>query len=319
MQLKIQKLELRNRLIAAPLAGYSNVVWRLLVHEFGAALSFSEMVSVEGIWRHHNRTLKYLQGDKEASPFAVQLFGADSDSFSRAIEVVEEYPFDLLDINMGCPVKKVVKRGAGAALMKDIDLAEKIIKTVRKKYSGPLTVKFRSGWSDETINAIDFAKMSEDAGADAVIVHPRTWEQGFRGEADWKIIAEAKKMVSIPVIGSGDVIDKASAERMFSETGCDGIMIGRAAIGGPWIFKEILEDYSPTVPEVFKAVDRHIELMLKYYNEKYTFAMMRKYLTKYMKGRPDAKKFYQEIYSLKDLTNLRICLEQYKQNLISLP
>lgn len=283
--MRIGSLELKNNFIAAPMAGYSDLPWRIIVAEMGAGMVFSEMVAAEAVKRAQKRTLKLVINDDRARPFGVQLFGSRPESFANAIPILRELPFDLIDINMGCPVRKVVKRGEGSALMRSPYKAEAIIKAVRAAYEGPLTVKFRSGWDESSKNAVEIARIAEGCGADAVIVHPRTREQIFKGRSDWRIIAAVKSAVNIPVIGNGDVTDKESAERMFAETNCDGIMIGRAAIANPWIFRELAGGPAPTLEERFALIRRHIELSMVFKTEeRHTIAMMRKFLSKYLKG-----------------------------------
>lgn len=245
--MNIGSLKLKNDFIAAPLAGFSDAPWRLIVTELGAALTFSEMISVEGLFRAKKRTLVYLKNFEAARPFGAQLFGHAPASFTRAIDLIKDFKIDAIDINMGCPVKKVVGRSEGSALMKTPKLAGEIIAATRRAWSGPLTVKIRAGWDDASINAVEIAKIAEAEGADAVVVHGRTRMQVFTGTVNLGIIAEVKRALKIPVIGNGDVCDLASAKQMFDETGCDGIMIGRAAIGNPWIFRELAGGASATL------------------------------------------------------------------------
>ena len=289
MTLQIGNLILPNNIVAAPMAGFSDLPWRILVKELGAGAVFSEMISAEALRRAQKKTIKLIINDKDARPFGIQLFGSRPESFVNAISVIKDHPFDLLDINMGCPVKKVVSRGEGSALMKSPKVIEAIIKAVRPAYNGPLTVKIRSGWDEGSKNAIHIAKIAEDTGVDCVIVHPRTCVQSFKGIADWKIIADVKSAVQIPVIGNGDVVDKESADKMFQETSCDGIMIGRAAIGNPWVFREVGGGAAPTLEEKLALIKKHIDLTLKFKDERHAISVMRKFIPKYLKGMPSHK------------------------------
>ncbi len=310
--LKIGKLELKSNVVAAPLAGFSDLYWRIIVAEMGAGLVFSEMIASEGLKRAHKRTLKYLKNNDRARPFGVQLYGKNPESFVNAIDIISGHPFDLLDINMGCPVRKVVSRGEGSALMKDPERVRAIIKAVRAKYAGPLTVKFRSGWDENSINAVEIAKIAEGEGVDAVVVHGRTKTQIFTGHADWKIIAAVKNAVKIPVIGNGDVVDKISAEKMFAETGCDGIMIGRAAIANPWIFREIAGFPSPTVKERFALMNRHYSLVMEHEDNRFASNVIRKFTPKYLKGVRGHKELAGKMGPIKKSTELMKCLEEFE-------
>jgi nifR3 family TIM-barrel protein len=312
--LKIGSLQLDSKAIAAPLAGYTDRAWRVLAREAGAGLVFSEMVSVEGLWRG-GKTLRYLKNDERARPFGLQLFGLNPESFERALAVIANEAnesIDLIDINMGCPVKKVVKKGAGSALMKTPDLAGKIIESVRKIYDGPLTVKIRSGWRAETINAVQIAKIVEAAGADAVIVHPRTQDQFFKGEADWDIIRDVKDNIKVPVIGNGDVVDHESFNKMLISTGCDGVMIGREAINNPMIFRDINGGVSVGRKEVFELIRRHLALLSEFEDERYTFQQFRKSIAKYLKRMEGSKRLFKDIYDAKDLRTVLSHLKSYE-------
>lgn len=314
MNLKIGKLGLKSKAIAAPMAGFTDKAWRILATGFGAGLVFSEMVSVEGLWRSGAKTLKYLDNDEKARPFGLQLFGAEPESFTKAVDIIlkGKNAFDLIDINMGCPVKKVVKRGAGSALMKDPKKAGLIIKTVRKIYSGPLTVKIRAGWSEKNINAAQMALVAQENGADAVIVHPRTQNQFFKGQADWNVIRSVKEAVKIPVIGNGDVVDKESCDRMLEETGCDGVMLGRAAISRPWVFRVINGGKAPEVEELFEIINEHFRLLLDHEDEAYAMISIKKFMAKYLKGIKGSKTFINEAYSIKISKELLRSLAKFR-------
>jgi tRNA-dihydrouridine synthase B len=289
--LTIGKLVLQNNLIAAPMAGYTDRVWRKIAIKCGAGLVFSEMISAEGLSRAQKKTEHYLLSLDDAKPFGIQLFGANPLAYAEAITILNDYPFDLIDINMGCPVRKVASKGAGAALMKTPAIAASIMKTVRSSYAGSLTIKIRSGWDDSAINAIELAKIAEKEGVDAIIIHPRTKMQAFHGKADWKIIAEIKNTVKIPVIGNGDIADKKDIARMFAETNCDGIMIGRAALANPAIFGT---DVSPLT-----IASEHFGLLCKHEENRYASNMIKKFLPKYLRGIAGNKELIRAIYSKK--------------------
>ena len=239
--LKIGNLLLKNYLIMAPMAGITNPPFRLIAKRLGAGLVVTEMVSAVGLSRGHEKTFRYLESTPEEKPLSVQIFGADPYDMAMAAEIAVEKGADLVDINMGCPARKVVKNGAGGALLRNPAAVRDMVAAVRKVCTVPLTVKIRSGWSHLEANFLEIAGIIEDCGADAVAVHPRFVKQGFSGQADWGIIREVKKNLGIPIIGNGDVFKPALALKMREETGCDGVMIGRGAMGNPWIFRQILD------------------------------------------------------------------------------
>ena len=256
--LAIGALRLPSPLLLAPLAGYTDLPFRLLCRESGAALCVSEMISCHGLIFNQKKTYELLFTVPEERPFAVQLFGGDPETMARAAAIVTELPVDLIDINMGCPVRKVVRKGCGAALMKEPRRAEAIIRAVCARSTLPVTVKFRSGWSDHHIIAPEFAAMAEDAGAAAVVIHGRTWAQGFGGKADWGVIRAVKEKILIPVIGNGDVLTRADGRAMMAATGCDGVMVGRGALGNPWLFG--LNDRPVSLAERMPLIQRYLQL-----------------------------------------------------------
>ncbi|SEM72508.1 putative TIM-barrel protein, nifR3 family [Syntrophus gentianae] len=265
-RLSLGSLELKNNMILAPLAGVSNMAFRVIAREAGCALAFTEMISANGLVRGNDKSRHYLLSSEEDKPLGVQVFGSDPVFLADAVRIADEQGADLIDINMGCPVKKVVKNGAGAALLKDPDRVSKILEMVRKATRKPLTVKIRSGWNGQNINAVRIAQIAEHQGIDAVIVHARTAVQGFAGSADWRVIEEVKNSVGITVIGNGDVKSGVDARDMIRLTGCDGVMIGRGALGNPWIFKSAVsvasEETGPDMPTLIERKEmivRHLE------------------------------------------------------------
>ncbi len=265
-RLSLGSLELKNNMILAPLAGVSNMAFRVIAREAGCALAFTEMISANGLVRGNDKSRHYLLSSDEDKPLGIQVFGSDPVILADAVRIADEQGADLIDINMGCPVKKVVKNGAGAALLKDPDRVAKILDMVRKATRKPLTVKIRSGWNGQNINAVRIAQIAEHQGLDAVIVHARTAVQGFAGSADWRVIEEVKNSVGITVIGNGDVKSGVDARDMIRLTGCDGVMIGRGAMGNPWIFKSAVsvesEETDPDMPTLIERKEmivRHLE------------------------------------------------------------
>lgn len=311
--LTIGRLELRNNLIAAPMAGLSSLPYRLLAMECGCALAISEMISAEGTIRAHARTRRYFVNDQRARPFGAQLFGADPDSMAAAISSLGSEPIDLIDINMGCPVKKVVSKGAGSALMRTPTRAEKLISAARAATKLPLTVKIRAGWDEKSINCVEIARIAEASGADAVTVHARTRSQEFKGRADWRLISEVKSAIKIPVIGNGDIRTRPDADRLVSETGCDGIMIGRAAVGNPWIFGRILGtiDAEPTPAERRDAALRHMDMLCELLGERMAVFNMRTILPWYGKGIRGIRHLMQQCHKISSAAELKLAINEF--------
>ena len=271
----------------------------------------SEMISAKAILYHNKNTEELMQIHPDEGPVSLQLFGSDPDIVSEMAKKIEERPFSVLDLNMGCPVPKVVNNGEGSALMKNPLLAGKIIEKTAKAIQKPLTVKIRKGFDDAHVNAVEMAKIAQESGAAAVAVHGRTREQYYSGTADWDIIAQVKQAVKIPVIGNGDVVDAASALRLFEQTGCDGIMVGRGAQGNPWIFREILaalEDREiparPNRRELYEMIVRHAQLSCTYKGEYITVREMRKHLAWYTTGLPHAAALRRQINSMETMEEL---------------
>ena len=300
--LKIGKVTLPNNLILAPMAGVTDLPFRLLCSRQGVGLCCMEMVSAKAILYKNKNTESLLEIHKDEGPVSLQLFGSDPKILSEMAKKIEERPFSVLDINMGCPVPKVVNNGEGSALMKNPKLVEEIVSSVVKAVQKPVTVKIRKGFDEEHVNAVEIAKIAEAAGAAAVAVHGRTREQYYAGEADWEIIAKVKEALTIPVIGNGDVTDGQSAERLLTQTGCDGVMIGRAARGNPWIFSQVaayLEDGTvlpkPDIEEVKKTILEHARLQLETKGEYTGIREMRKHVSWYTTGYPNSARLRQVV------------------------
>lgn len=293
--LKIGSVMLPNNLILAPMAGVTDLPFRLLCKEQGAGLLCMEMVSAKAILYKNRNTESLLEIDPRENPVSLQLFGSDPEIISKIAHQIEDKPFDILDLNMGCPVPKIVNNGEGSALMKNPKLAGEIIRETVKAIDKPVTVKIRKGFDDEHINAVEMAKIAEDAGAAAVAVHGRTREQFYSGKADWDIIRQVKEAVSIPVIGNGDLLTAEDVIAMEAQTGCDGFMIARGAQGNPWIFRQILHYFEtgehlakPTLEEVTQMILRHARMMLEFKGEYIGIREIRKHAAWYTAGYPNS-------------------------------
>lgn len=289
--MKIGKVELESNILLAPMAGVTDKAFRMIVKPFGPALMYTEMVSGKGLFYKSKKTADLLTADESEKPVAVQIFGHDADIMAEIANSALEYGAAVIDINMGCPAPKIVNNGDGCALMKSPETAAKVISAVCRAVDVPMTVKFRAGWDDKSINAVEFAKIAEQSGASAVTVHGRTREQFYSGTADLDIIKAVKAAVKIPVIGNGDIIDGGSAAHMLEYTGCDGIMVGRAAEGNPWIFKEIsayLKDGTvlppPDLDERREVALKHLGLLVEFKGEHRGVLEGRKHMAWYFKG-----------------------------------
>ncbi len=311
MKLTIGNVELKNNVILAPMAGVTDLPFRVLCKEQGAGLLCMEMVSAKAIYYGSKNTEELMKISPAEMPVSMQLFGSDADIMADMAKKIEEKPFAVLDINMGCPVPKVVNNGEGSALMKNPKLAEEIITKMVKAVKKPVTVKIRKGFDEAHLNAVEMAKIAEASGAAAVAVHGRTREQYYAGKADWDCIRAVKEAVKIPVIGNGDVTDALSAERLLKETGCDGVMVGRAAQGNPFIFREITEYLEtgvippkPTPAEVRATIERHARMQMEEKGEYTGVREMRKHLSWYTVGYPNSAKYRQMINSMETMEEL---------------
>ena len=295
-KLKIGSVELQNNIIAAPMAGVTDLPYRLILKDMGAGLVTTEMVSAKAILYKNKNNAVILRTEEAERPVAVQLFGADPMIMSAMAERISE-PFAIIDVNMGCPVPKIVNNGEGSALMKDPDQAYKVLEMMARVLKKPVTVKFRKGFDDDHINAVEFAKMAESAGVAAITLHARTRQQMYSGKADWDMIRRVKEAVKIPVIGNGDIFEPEDAARMIDETGCDGVALARGIKGNPWLVKRtaaLLETGDagpePSTEEKKAMILRHTELMIKYKGEHMGILEMRKHLAWYTQGLPGSAK-----------------------------
>ncbi len=296
----------------APLAGWSDSPFRRLCRRYGADILYTEMVSADGIIRKQKKTLELARFDAEERPIGVQIFGADPETVGKAVEIISQLKPDFIDLNFGCPAKKVIRRGAGCALMRNLPKLRAVAAAAVHATDLPVTAKLRSGWDIHSIQVVEAAQVLEEVGIAAVAVHPRTQSMQFRGQSDWSLITAVKKAVSIPVIGNGDIETAYDAEQMLQQTGCDGIMIGRAAFGNPWIFKQIKdyleknrEPHVPSYSERLHVCLRHLELSKETFGEKRCVFMMRKQLSLYFKGFPNATQIRKKLFSLETFDDIK--------------
>ena len=316
--MRIGTVKLKNKTVFAPLAGITNLPMRLLAKEEGCALVCSEMISAKGLVMNSDKTYKMLQSHIDEKPLSVQIFGSEPRVMAEAAKVVEDSGADILDINFGCSVRKVLKTGSGSALMKSPLLADAILHAVRKSISIPLTIKIRSGWDSSGHQAVEISKIAQDNGADAITVHPRTAKQAFSGKSDWSLIRNVKETLTIPVIGNGDITGPEDALRMLDETGCDAIMVGRAAFGRPWIFSQIiavLEGKEPsdiTYLKRFDTMRRFLDASVDFFGETQACFMMRSRLGWFSKGLPHSTKFRESIKRIRSRLEATTLIKDYQ-------
>ena len=322
---KIGNVVIKNNVVLAPMAGISNSAYRTIIKQMGAGLIVAEMVSDKAILYNNKKTIDMLYMTDFERPISQQIFGTDVDSFVYAAKYIEKnmHP-DIIDINMGCPVPKVaISAQAGSALLKNPDKVYKIVKSVVDSVSVPVTVKIRSGWDSNSINAVEIAKVVESAGASAITVHPRTRKQGYTGHSDWNIIKQVKESVKIPVIGNGDINSCYDAKEMIDKTGCDAIMIGRGALGNPWLIKECVNylEYGilpkkTSIEEKIDMIKYHLELLLKTKPEKVALLEIRSHAAWYLKGIKGTKELKQNIFKTKTKEEIIDLLDEFKKNTI---
>ena len=316
-ELNIGNVKLKNNIILAPMAGVTDLPFRIIAEKFNPGLVYTEMVSSKALFHGDEKTKNLLKTDGEKRPISMQIFGSDTESMGYATKYVSNIA-DIIDINMGCPAPKVVKNGDGSRLLLDLNKAEEIIKSVVSNATVPVTLKFRKGWDKENIVACDIAKIAEKCGISAITIHGRTRNEFYGGKADLEIIKKVKESVKIPVIGNGDIVDEESAKFMFEYTGVDGIMIGRGAMGNPWIFEQI-QYYlktgekmpKPTNQEKYRILVEHIELDIKEKGEKVALNEMRKHIAWYTKNMKDSSSFRNEINHIDNKEKLMETVKQY--------
>ena len=324
VEMNIGTITFDNPTVLAPLAGITNLPFRLIAKNAGCGLVYSEMISANGLIHRSQKTLQLLDTVPEEGPLAVQIFGSDPAVISEAAAMAQGAGAAILDINFGCSVKKIIKTGSGVALMKAPDAARAVLTAARKAVRIPVTIKMRSGWDPSGQQAITIARTAEDCGVDAIAVHPRTAVQGFRGKADWSVISRVKAAVAVPVIGNGDIVAAADAEAMLRTTGCDAVMIGRAAIGNPWIFSQItahLQARNPapvTLEQRFRLIRHYLRASVQYVGERNACRMMRSSLGWFVKGLPNSSRFRESIKQVATESEALARIEEYQESLLNI-
>ena len=323
MKWYIKDIEIKNQVVMAPMAGVSNPTYMSICETMGVGFAITELISSEAIVRANKKTFEMLDGiDKLNIPVAIQIFGSNPKTMAKSAKIlVDKYKVKIIDINMGCPVLKVaIKNGAGSALMKNPEKVREIVSGVVSAVDVPVTVKIRSGWDKDSINAVEIAKIVEEAGASAISVHARTRTQGYSGNADWSIIKDVVESVNIPVIGNGDIRSPYDAKKMLDETGCTAIMIGRALIGNPWIIKDTvnyldkkIEPINISVNEKIDMMENHLNLLIKNKGEKQAVLEIRSHLLSYLNGMPNNKEIKNIICTLKNSNDIIEVLEKYRK------
>lgn len=315
--MKIRDLTLEYGIMLAPMAGITDAAFRLMARRTGCDMAVTEMISAEGLVRNGPRTRQFIELHPDERPAGVQLFGANADVLARAAEMVERSGADLLDINMGCPAKKVTRNGSGSALMKDPRNAARIMQKVRKATTLPLTVKIRAGWNGAA-NFIEIGKVAENEGVDAVVLHPRTVEQAFTGKANWGLIGELKSSISIPVVGNGDIRSAGDAGKMLRETGCDGVMAGRGALGNPWLFRSIRSmlmdggrDLSPSIEEKKGISLEHLRTAVLLFGEQAGIRAVKPHLAWYTRRMRGASMFRSSVSAARNAPDIERLIESF--------
>ena len=319
--MKIGNVQLDNEVFLSPMAGVTDLPFRTICKEKGCGMLYTEMINAKALCYDDENTKKMLRMEKDEHPVAVQIFGSDPEFMGKAAAIMNEYPNEILDINMGCPAPKVIKNGDGSALMRNPKLAGEVLSAVVKNSTKPVTLKIRKGWDDDCVNAVEIAKIAEESGISALAIHGRTREQFYSGKADWDIIAEIKQTINIPVIGNGDVFEVQDAANMLEKTKCDAIMIGRGSQGNPWIFNrinhymktgEILPE--PTLEEKMTTAIKHINLAVAEHGEYVAVREMRKHIGWYLKGLKNSAKYRDKINKITDYKEVIAMLEEYMQH-----
>ena len=319
--MKIGNVQLDNEVFLSPMAGVTDLPFRTICKEKGCGMLYTEMINAKALCYDDENTKKMLRMEKDEHPVAVQIFGSDPEFMGKAAKIMNEYPNEILDINMGCPAPKVIKNGDGSALMRNPKLAAEVLTAVVNNSEKPVTLKIRKGWDDDSVNAVEIAKIAEECGISALAIHGRTREQFYSGKADWDIIAEIKQAINIPVIGNGDVFEVQDAVNMLEKTKCDAIMIGRGAQGNPWIFNrinhymktgEILPE--PTLEEKINTAIRHMNLAVAEHGDYVAVREMRKHIRWYLKGLKNSAKYRDQINKITDYKEVIAMLEEYVQH-----
>ena len=319
--MKIGNVQLDNEVFLSPMAGVTDLPFRLICKEKGCGMLYTEMINAKALCYDDENTKKMLKIEEEEHPIAVQIFGSDPEYMGKAAAIMNEYPNEILDINMGCPAPKVVKNGDGSALMRNPKLAAEVLSSVVKNSKKPVTLKIRKGWDDDSVNAVEIAKIAEECGISALAIHGRTREQFYSGKPDWDIIAEIKQNINIPVIGNGDVFEVQDAVNMLEKTKCNAIMIGRGAQGNPWIFNrinhymktgEVLPE--PTLEEKITTAIKHMNLAVAEHGEYVAVREMRKHIGWYLKGLKNSARYRDQINKITDYKEVIAMLEEYMQH-----